>query len=318
MRAASPSPLSHPSEADSSWTPEAPSWVLSLVDPTAGTSEEESGGFAVRTLTGPGQRLVSVRMRHALGLDADRFHAAVRSAYELLRERLEGSDTPHLIRVWNFIPGILAPLGELEHRYMVFNAARHEAYLGWYGAAENFATRVATASGVGHDGDDLLVHGLAAGRSGTPIENPRQVSSFCYSHRYGPLPPCFARATMVRLGYDKTVRLLVGGTASVRGEETVFVGDLGQQLDETFRNLEALVDAALHSAGSGPSPPGPGGSLRRYRNLRVYYRRADDRERVMRAATEAFGGLRAVELARADLCRDGLLVEIEGVADLTS
>lgn len=253
-------------------------------------------------------------MRDALGLDTAGFHRAVQGAYRLLQERLCATDTSHLIRVWNFIPGILEPLGDLEHRYMVFNAGRHAAYEAWYGGRERFTTAVATASGVGHDGADLLVHGLAARRPGTPVENPRQVPSFCYSRQYGPLPPCFARATMAQV--DGATWLLVGGTASVRGEETVHVGDLAGQLDETFRNLSALVEVSLERLG-GPAPA-VGDPLQRYRHLRIYYRREVDRGAVVAAAREAFGALPTVEPARADLCRDGLLVEIEGVADLTS
>ena len=31
-----------------------------------------------------------------------------------------------------------------------------------------------------------------------PVENPRQIPAFRYSKRYGPIPPCFARATRIK------------------------------------------------------------------------------------------------------------------------
>ena len=43
------------------------------------------------------------------------------------------------------------------------------------------------------------------------MENPRQTPSYRYSERYGPSPPCFARATLAALSPDDeeylTVRL---------------------------------------------------------------------------------------------------------------
>ena len=82
-------------------------------------------------------------------------------------------------------------------RYMVFNAGRYDAYARWYGTPRAFNHAPATASAVGVQGADLSIFCLAAQTPGTPIENPRQTPSWRYSTRYGPKPPCFARATVV-------------------------------------------------------------------------------------------------------------------------
>lgn len=301
--------------------PGPPRWVMDLVGvridgaPNAGW-REVGPGFAVRTLSGDHFTLASVACRGAVGLDAGELERRTTEAYGKLAAELADRGAEHLVRVWNLIPGILAPLGELPERYRVFNAGRCAAYERWYHGRERFDTRVATASGVGHGESDLVIHGLAAAAPGVPVENPRQIPSYRYSSRYGPQPPCFARATRITVGPQGPSWLLVGGTASIRGEETVHRGDFDAQAEETLENLAAVVaagltDEAAETAGAGD----PADLLGRYRHLRIYYPRPSDQPRVERLGRERFPGAE-VELMQAELCRAGLLIEIEGVAEL--
>ncbi len=103
------------------------------------------------------------------------------------------------------------------------------------------AARCGTASAVGIKGSDLSIHCLALEEPGTPVENPRQTPAWQYSARYGPLPPCFSRATIVDLAGRRT--LLIGGTASVVGEDSRHAGQFDAQVEETLLNLEALIRA---------------------------------------------------------------------------
>lgn len=293
-----------------------PRWVLEMVPATITPWRDVADGLAVRELGDSRARLVSARVRDLLAADADGTQRRTREAYEEIAARVDGGPARHPVRVWNFIPGILAPLGSLEHRYMAFNAGRFQAYERWFRGLQSFERSVPTASGVGHDGADLLIHCLTSERPGSPMENPRQVPSYRYSAVYGPLPPCFARATVLELGGVGGARLLVGGTAAVRGEDTVHAGNLEAQAEETFANLAALVRTALEHRGVAVGEEPRERLLGCYRELRVYYRQASDRAAVDRLASSAFAGAAEVELARADLCRDALLIEIEGVADL--
>jgi enamine deaminase RidA (YjgF/YER057c/UK114 family) len=76
------------------------------------------------------------------------------------------------------------------------------------------------------------------------MPNPRHydVSSGVHAIKYGPMPPSFSRATIAVLG-DRRL-LLIGGTASIVGEDSTHIGDVSAQLDETLHNLAALVSAA--------------------------------------------------------------------------
>lgn len=293
-------------------TPEVPAWVLDgVVDEPGRWIEDEDGLEERRLRTESGRILWSVRRRDALSLDSEAFRAAAYRAYCRIARRVADQKRAHPVRIWNFIPAILGPLGKLPHRYMVFNAGRFEAYERWLGNRERFDRKVATATGVGHFGDDLVIHCLTTVEPGVPVENPRQVAAYCYSRRYGPLPPCFARAT--RVGDRARPLLLVGGTASVLGEDSAHCGDLSAQTRETFANLASVVGAAL---GEESGQSSDAALLARYRSLRVYYVRGGDVPALRDALQAAFPSSTRIETVQADLCRPELLVEIEGVAGL--
>jgi hypothetical protein len=278
--------------------PAPPSWAEELV---ASSSDE----FALTT----------VRIGDAIAMGAAELEAQVAEAYASLAATLRESPAGRPVRLWNHIPAINARMDDRRDRYMVFNAGRYRAFEEWYGGTGAFDRDVATASGVGHDGRDLVVHCLSSRAPGLAVDNPRQIAPHRYSDRYGPLPPCFARATVLR---DRGL-ILVGGTASIRGEESVHSASLPLQLRETLTNLASVVGAG--HAAPGASTGGTRDEARwlgLYREVRVYYPRAEHATVLHRAVREVVAPACRVEMMRADLCRMELLVEIEGVAGLES
>ena len=253
--------------------------------------------------------LVSARVANVAGLTPQEFEQQTFEAYVSIAERLAASRHCHAVRFWNHVPQITDPADAGRDNYMVFNAGRFRAFGDWYGDSARFARDIATASATGHGGTDLVVHCLAADAAGTAVNNPRQVAPYHYSQRFGPLPPCFARAT--RLAFPRNL-LLVGGTASVRGEDSVHIDDLADQCSETYVNLAALVCVA---AGKKPSLQ-LARPLSAFRELRVYFPHRRDQCEIEYSIGATFPNLRRLEMLRADLCRAELIVEIEGVADL--
>ena len=167
-------------------------------------------------------------------------------------------------------------------------------------------SRYPAASAVGHWGGDLSVSCLAMKSAGKTLENPRQVPAFCYSKKYGPKPPCFARGTIVEVPGESRGLLLAAGTASIRGESSEHAGNLDGQLAETVENLDALLTAA----GGGEQA----GSLESFAAVRIYFVRDADAGLIERYARNVFGAGTEIEMVRAELCRPELLVEIEGEA----
>lgn len=278
-----------------------PDWVRSLFrEQSAAASPPAPAGFAARVLESESITFVEVRVVGAIDMDDGAFERAAHDAYALVSRALSDRPARHPVRFWNYLPDIHRPAAGGLDRYMVFNAGRFAACSEWLGGPDRFGRLLATASAVGWAGADLVVHALAAREPGTPVENPRQVPAYRYSHRFGPRPPCFARATVLP-GQPGPV-VLVGGTASIRGEESMFPGDVDAQARETFENLRTLARAA-----------DPAHDLSSFTELRVYHPRDADRPAVAGLVAAEFPNARRVEYVRADLCRPELLVEIEGL-----
>ena len=250
-------------------------------------------------------RLITARVPQSRAMDGESLERAAGEAYDRLLHQLGEGSGWHPLRMWNYVPDIVGDGGDGLNRYMRFNAGRHRALVRWLGSADTFDKRLPAASAVGTHGDELIIHVLACQRQGTPVDNPRQRPPHHYSQRFGPRPPCFARGTLVEEP-DLGPALLVGGTASVRGEDSVHAGDLASQLEETIENLAAVVRSVL--------PGGDDDALGCYRELRVYHVRERDEAMLRLVLPGRFPRVQTFEFVIADLCRPELLVEIEGFA----
>jgi chorismate lyase/3-hydroxybenzoate synthase len=233
------------------------------------------------------------------GITGSTLEAATHDAYGRLTRTARLLGYPHFVRLWNFVPGINDRSAGLE-RYMLFCKGRSEA-VSLHGG-DTTRGPLPAASAVGCPGDALIVHALAAREPGEPVENPRQVSAYCYPERYGPRPPAFARGIKAPRPWRQA--LFVSGTASIRGHESVFQGDPAAQTEETLRNIEAVLDAAGIAGAAAPLGE-------RLDAVRIYLRH-DEHVAAVRGTMERFNGrpVPAVWL-RADICRAELLVEIE-------
>lgn len=281
-----------------------PAWVAALFERSGARPMREgridvsdAGAFT----------LFSTSIPQALDLSADALRGRVAGAYADLEEAVSRR-ARYPVRFWNFVPRPNDAMAPGLDRYMAFNAGRYEAYARWYGTPRAFAHSLATASALGVETADLAIFCLAADVPGSPVENPRQTSSWEYSARYGPRPPCFARATTIRMGDRAT--LLIGGTASIVGEDSLHAGDAARQVAETVTNLSALIATARGSDAPGPA------DLARLTDVRVYLPRRQDASTIESAIRRLCPSVTTMEMAIAQICRPELLVEIEGIAAL--
>lgn len=228
--------------------------------------------------------------------------AAAQAVFADLLELAGERGYPHLVRVWNFVPGINGEERGAE-RYRLFNVGRAAAFEERFGAVEA-ERRFSASSAVGTAGDRLLTYFVAAAEPGVHLGNPRQVHAFRYPARYGPRAPSFARATVAPAELGGA--LFLSGTASIAGHETRHAGALDHQLDETLLNIETLLAAGA----GGAARPTPGD----FGLLRVYLRDARSLARVAGRLRRHLGERVPLHFVEADICRAELLLEIEGVA----
>ena len=224
--------------------------------------------------------------------------------YRALFDTLDATGTPHLVRIWNYLPQINADGGGLE-RYRQFNLGRQQAFVDADRPAFDGAP---AACALGIRQGALCVSFLAGPYAPLPIENPRQVSAYRYPSTYGPRAPTFSRAAIADLG--GAMALFISGTASIVGHETLHAGDVREQTRETLRNLKAVVDAA-NARGTARF------ALASLEAV-VYVRHAADVPAILAVIDETLGAgshlARHAVVLEADICRTDLLVEIEGHA----
>jgi len=212
-------------------------------------------------------------------------------AYERLRRLVEGRVERHVLRVWNYLAAINHGEGDSE-RYKQFCEGRAA------GMGAFFAEGFPAATAIGHHGPPgrLQVYLLACDQPGERIENPRQVSAWCYPRQYGRTPPSFARAMLL----PARDALAISGTAAVVGHASAHAADLHAQLEETFTNLETLLGRAGLASGFDTQSP-----------LKAYVRHPADAAQVHAFIRQRLPGV-PVLLLHGDICRSELLVEIDG------
>lgn len=224
----------------------------------------------------------------------DRLEALSNQAYNELFGFIRNQGYAHLWRIWNYFPQINDAEQGLE-RYRCFNVGRHEAFVasGRGITLEN----VPAASALGSDAGPLTVYFLAGRHAGKPYENPRQTSAYHYPEQYGPRSPTFARAMMVETGGRQS--FFISGTASVVKSETVHLGNVQAQTEETLRNIRVLLDQAGVRGGR--------------MLLKAYLREAAYLPTVKTQLEQEFGAGCQTVFLRSNICRSDLLLEIEGV-----
>ena len=293
-----------------------PSWAAALCPQPGQPKRRELKGqnlrATMRNHSGPCHNLVSLTLTDIGSLAAAEFQCAVTAAYLAVLSDLAKTESPHPIRMWNFIGSIHDCMGPGIDRYRVFNSGRFDAFsqLARTPTADctsTFCVGLPAASGVGQTADALTIYALGARSPGIAIENPWQIPAFDYSTAHGPRPPCFSRAVIAELGppdqsHSGRPTLLVSGTASIRGEDSTHAGDLSAQFNETLENIERLARSITHPCQF---------SIKGLETARIYYPRRADGPWLKRTARARLGLAASIELVSAAICRAELLVEIE-------
>jgi hypothetical protein len=244
----------------------------------------------------------TILFAHTL-LDETAFHdleEATHDAYCRALALLRCERFPHWLRVWNYFPDINRESNALE-RYKAFCVGRHRAL----SIIPEFQQQLPPSSAIGTNSPGLLIYLLAAKHPGIPIENPRQVSAYRYPQRYSPKSPSFCRAVVKQ--WARHAHLYVSGTASIVGHESRHIEDTLSQLEETLRNLKAVIDNANRHVPLGIHTPGE------LSLLKIYLRDPHDLDPIRHRFGELLISHPPVMFLRGDICRRELSIEIEAL-----
>jgi enamine deaminase RidA (YjgF/YER057c/UK114 family) len=175
------------------------------------------------------------------------------------------------------------------------------------------------ATGIGNNTQNITLEICAIQADDTlidvAIENPKQLNPYQYGQEVlagDPIPsqevkhpPEFERAKLVITPYIS--RVFISGTASITGQLTIGIGDIEKQTKCTLENIGLLIaDETLRKSYPGI----PSGKLN-FSFLRIYVKYARDVEKVREICEQYYPSVIKTYTVT-DVCRDDLLVEIEG------
>ncbi len=214
-----------------------------------------------------------------------------------------------IARQWNYIERITGMSPQGQH-YQQFNDARSRFYdrYAWTGGYP-----AATGIGAQAGGVTVMFDAVKGAGVNLPVDNPLQISAHAYSQSVlidrpenrDKTTPKFERARYVACQDSRTV--YISGTAAIRGEASVGSDIIGQT-GMTMCNIDTLTGPGnLHRHGVTADV------RMRYAMLRVYLKRGGDFPAAESWMREHYPDIPTVYLL-ADVCRDELLVEIEGIA----
>jgi hypothetical protein len=239
------------------------------------------------------------------------FKENVNASFKRLHHILEVNDFQfsNIIRQWNYIQDIYKQNSQnnrFSQNYQIFNNYRS---INFDTCEFKNAYPVATGIGVNYGGCCIEVIAIKGKNLNIiPIQNSRQIDAHCYSNHVltgksvekleKNLNPKFERAKY--FGSRSINMLLISGTASIIGEETVNIDDVEGQTITTIDNIELLVDKAK-LINNAPY---------KILNYRAYVKNQLDCEKVKKICLKKWGNTQGIILL-ADICRENLLVEIE-------
>lgn len=236
----------------------------------------------------------------------------------LLQEGMEFSD---IIRQWNYIEQITAEISNdnaFSQHYQIFNDVRSMYY-----QRADFGNGFPAATGIGMDHGGIIVDFMAAKFTNDSLvvglKNPVQLDAYHYSKQvlaenhaladFCQTTPKFERAKAIITPEGKWI--FVSGTAAITGEESMAESSVEHQTGLTIQNilhlisLENLNTHGIHSV-----------TRVKLHYLRAYVKYKQDIPMVLDICKKHFPDI-PIACVVADVCRPELLVEIEGLADLT-
>lgn len=230
-------------------------------------------------------------------------------AFTELIEVFKAADFPlkSIVRKWNYLENILGFDGDKQH-YQEFNDVRSGVYGNVF---EEKGYPAATGIGMNRGGIILEFVAVKSDKIRSyPLDNPKQIAAHNYSEKVLigeecklKTTPKFERARFLELFEKKLV--FISGTASIIGENTVGVGDAVRQTEVTIENIKRLYsEKILNKISNIKLQP-------KYGHARVYVKNREDFSAIKKTFRSHFGNLTVVYII-ADICRNDLLVEIEG------
>lgn len=243
---------------------------------------------------------------------------AFKSALGILESEDMGID--HIVRQWNYVEDIahVKDPANTTQNYQVFNDVRARYY-----EQGSFEKGYPAATGIGMNTGGVIIGFIAVSSAPevvvSPIRNPSQIDAHCYSKELlvgketgimaGKCTPKFERAKLLKL--DGKSYIYVSGTAAIIGEDSMHPEDVEGQTLTTIDNINELFSMKNQKVLGLDFDF----SSIHFSHLRVYVKHLEDIPCVRELCQQKLKCKSSLYL-QSDICREELLVEIEGMFTL--
>ncbi|MFI3294621.1 MAG: hypothetical protein R3Y19_01220 [Rikenellaceae bacterium] len=243
--------------------------------------------------------------------------AQSREVFEKLYSILEAEQmaVKNIDRQWNYIEHITRCEHDLQH-YQVFNDVRSEYY-----SHTEWTSGYPAATGIGTVAGGIIIEIDAATLRNTrtvALDNSLQIAAHEYSKSVllgeatQKSTPKFERARAIvyqSIFGDREAMIYISGTAAIRGELSLLDMGIADQTRITLENIAYLIGLEnLEKHGIEPQ------RLPVLKYMRVYLKYAKDFVAAREVVSRIHPTIPALYVV-SDVCRDELLIEIEGLAE---
>ena len=237
---------------------------------------------------------------------------AVFSILEMLLVK-EKFPVSSILRQWQYIQNLTWIDNGRQH-YQDFNDSRSHFY-----NQSKWVSGYPAATGIGTQQGGIMVEIIAICDNvliNKSLDNPLQVPAHRYSQEVllgnpdsilkNRATPKFERARIVGSLDNQTV--FISGTAAIRGETSCFTDDVIEQARITMENIDNLILSENYPLSY---------ISKAYKLLRVYVKNIEQMGAVQDYMTVHYPDINTIYIC-ADVCRQELLLEIEGIAEVNA
>jgi hypothetical protein len=251
----------------------------------------------------------------------DPFLLSTQRAFDFAEQLLMAEDLNfgHIYRQWNYIPDILHISnisGSDKQNYQIFNEIRSIFY-----ERPLFKSGFPAATGIGCKYGAVTIDFIAFENHTENIKSIAssiQKNAFEYSNDMligfalngsaDKATPLFERAKFSNIDSKE---VWISGTASIENQETKFTDDVEKQTLHTLKSIFALIDdKSLSNNNIIPLSKKPLKDC--FQQMTAYIKYQSDIPKVKEIVNSSLPNTPCV-FVNADICRDNLLVEIEGL-----
>jgi len=233
----------------------------------------------------------------------------------------EGMTLSNIVRQWAFIENVLNLEefdGGLKQYYQLYSDIRTR-YFNQYYFTNGFPAATGISQECGLFSLDVIAMEAKEGNSISivPITNPKQVNAYEYSQSIlvgSPLRP-FTHKTTPKFERGKVVRsnqksvFYISGTSSVIGENSVFIGDIVKQTEQSVNNIKLIIEKQNEIATNESDCF----SILDFNPVRVYLNDPATKD-VVKTILMKYFPAKEIYFLKCKICRIDLLLEIETTA----